>query len=186
MPGVRPLVIAAAALLIASCGARDRAANGSAEANASAGPAKPRVEGGGGTATIALAPGEYETTVEVLRIGMAGGPRLPGGMIPPAPPPTVVRSCLTPEQARRPDANFLTGSGAQAGCVYENLAMEGGRIVGAATCDLQGTRVRTVMDGRFGADSYEMSSQSRIETNGLTIETDSRITSRRTGDCPGR
>jgi hypothetical protein len=185
---MRPLVVAAAALLIASCGARERTANGSAEVNASAAPATPATQGGeGGAAAIAaLTPGEYETTIEVLRIDMTGGPALPAGVIPPVPPPTTIRSCLTPDQARRPDANFLTGSGAQAGCVYDNLAMDGGRIVGAATCDAQGTRVRTVMDGQFSSVGYTMSSQSRIQTNGMTIETDSRITSRRIGDCPGR
>jgi hypothetical protein len=115
-----------------------------------------------------------------------GGPRIPGGIVPPVPPPSTVRSCLTPEQARRPDAGFLTGKGAQAGCAYENLTMSDGRIQGAVTCDSQGTRVRTTMDGRFGSDSYTVESQSRIETNGMTIESAGRATSRRIGDCPAR
>ena len=106
-------------------------------------------------------------------------------MTSPIPPSTTVRSCLTADKARRPDANFLTGSGAQGGCNYENLTMDGGRIQGAVTCNSQGTQMRTVMSGRFAADGYRMESESRIEANGVTIETASRITTRRIGDCPG-
>lgn len=180
-------ITAAAALLIVSCGSQEKAGNGSAEGNA-AGAAAPATEGGGGggggAATASLAPGEYETTIEVLRINMVNGPNLPAGMTTPVPPPTTVRSCLTPEQARRPNANFLTGSGAQAGCNYENLTMDGGRIQGAVTCSNQGTRMRATMNGQFGADGYTMESDSRIEADGMTMETASRITSRRIGDCP--
>jgi hypothetical protein len=185
----RFFAIAAAALLIASCGDRREAGNGSAPANATADAGKPADATRARTAPAemaALTPGEYETTIEVLRMDIVGGPRIPGGIVPPVPPPSTVRSCLTPEQARRPDAGFLTGKGAQAGCAYENLTMSDGRIQGAVTCDSQGTRVRTTMDGRFGSDSYTVESQSRIETNGMTIESAGRATSRRIGDCPAR
>lgn len=182
---MRPVITAAAALLLASCGSQEKAGNGSADANA-AGASPPSAEaGGGGAASASLAPGQYETTIEVLRINMVDGPNLPAGMTSPVPPPTTVRSCLTPDQARRPNANFLTGSGAQGGCNYENLTMTRGRIQGAVTCNNQGTIMRTTMNGQFSADGYAMESESRIEANGVTMETASRITTRRIGDCPG-
>lgn len=189
---MRRCITALAALLIVSCGSQEKAANGSAAGN-EAGAAQPATSGGtgtesgggGGAATASLTPGEYETRVEVLRINMVNGPNLPAGITTPVPPPTVARSCLTADKARRPDANFLTGSGAQGGCTYENLSMEGGRIQGAVTCSSEGTRMRTTMNGQFGADGYSMESESRVEAGGMTMETASRITTRRIGDCPG-
>lgn len=184
---MRPLLLAGAALLAASCGGREQAGNDAAGANASApaaGAGAAPSPGEGGGAALALTPGEYETRIEVLRLNMLDAPGLPRGMTSPLPPPTTVRSCLTPEQARRPNANFLTGSGAQGGCNYENFSMAGGRIQGSVVCDNAGTRMRTTMNGQFTASGYQMESESRIETNGVTMETASRITTQRLGDCP--
>lgn len=183
---MRRSITVAAALLIASCGSQEKAGNGSAQGN-DAGASEPSAEAGtsgGGAAAASLTPGQYETRIEVLRINMVNGPDLPAGMTPPIPPPTVARSCLTPDNARRPDANFLTGSGAQGGCNYENLSMDGGRIQGVVTCSSQGTNMRTTMNGQFTADGYSMESESRVKASGVTIETASRITTRRIGDCP--
>ena len=103
---MRHKLIAIATLLLAACGSQDKAGNGGA--NAAAGEsAAAEAE----ASAIALTPGEWETTVEVASLNIVGGPQLPGGMTPPLPPPTTIRSCLTPEQAARPNANFLTGSG---------------------------------------------------------------------------
>lgn len=181
------IVTAAAALLLVSCGSRDQAGNQStdnAAGNAAAGEAG--AEGGpaAGGATIALRPGQWETIVEVLRLNMADMPNMPAGMTTPLPPPTTVRSCLTPEQARQPNANFLTGSGDQGGCTYQDFSMAGGRIRGTVTCNSQGTNMRTTMDGTFGGDSYRIESESQVSANGATIDTATRITARRIGDCP--
>ena len=184
----RIVTAAVAALLLASCGSRDQAGNGGAGGeggNAAAG-GEAAAEGGAGPggATVSLQPGQWETTVEVLRLNMANMPNMPAGMTTPLPPPTTVRSCLTPEQARQPNANFMTGSGDQGGCTFENFSMAGGRISGTVTCNSQGTSMRTTMNGRFAADSYEMESESQVSANGATIDTASRIVSRRIGDCP--
>jgi hypothetical protein len=174
---MRHKLIAIATVLAAACGSPDKAGNGAANAGAGESAAT------GGTA-IALTPGEWETTVDVTGLNIVGGPQLPGGMSPPLPPPTTIRSCLTAEQAARPNANFLTGSGERGGCNYEDFSMAGGRIQGTVTCSSGGTTMRTTMNGRFGADSYETESQSRITTNGMTMETAGRTRSRRVGDCP--
>jgi len=168
---------AAATLLLAACGSPDKAGNGAAAAGASE-----SASAGGGT--IALTPGEWESTVEVTQLNIISGPRLPGGMTQPLPPTTTIRSCLTPEQAARPNANFLTGSGESGGCNYENLSMAGGRIQGIVTCAGEGMTIRTTVTGRFTADSYETESQSRMTSEALTMETSGRARSRRIGDCP--
>ena len=74
-------------------------ANGAAPANAAA---PVGTEGGGAPAAMAeLRPGQWETTVEVLRMDM---PNMPQGVTLPKQGPVTIRSCLTPEQARRPNA----------------------------------------------------------------------------------
>ena len=183
---------ALAALLIISCGSQDEAGNGGAQGNAPApsesadeAAAEGGGESGGAVAMVSMAPGEYETRIETLRFNMVGGPGLPGGMTPPVPPPMTVRSCLTPEEAARPRADFF-GGGAQAGCSYEDFSMSGGRIQGTMTCASRGATMRITMNGQFTAEGYQMEQESRVESGGMTTETASRITSRRIGDCPAR
>jgi len=185
---------AAAALLLVSCGGRDEAGNEGAPASGgnatAAGNAQAGADGGDGGAAAAagavaeMRPGQWETTVEVLRVDMGNVPGMPPGMTPPGQGRTSVRSCLTPEQARRPNANFMTGAD-QAGCTYENFSMAGGRVRGTATCNQAGSTVRTTIDGSFAAESYRIETQSQVSTNGMNVETSTRISGRRIGDCPG-
>lgn len=174
---------ALAALLIASCGSQEKAGNANAQGN-SAAPSDKAEEAAGSAASTSMTPGQYETVIETLRLNMTAGPGLPGGMTPPVPAPVTVRSCLTPEEAARPRADFFSGGAAQAGCSYENFSMSGGRMQGTMTCASQGARMRITMNGRFTADGYQMEQESRVEAGGFTTETASRITSRRIGDCP--
>ena len=185
------ITAAAAALLLVSCSGQNGAGNGSANAaggNEAAAGADAAPEAGSAAAPAAamaqLSPGQWETRVEVLRLNMSDVPNMPAGVTPPMPPPTTVRSCLTPEQARQPNAGFLTGGENQSGCTYEDFSMTGGRMQGIVTCTREGTTVRATVNGSFTADSYAMESESRVTANGMTVETASRVTSRRIGDCP--
>ena len=168
-------------LLLAACSGQDGnegvAANGAAAES----------EGGsssGGTAGVALQPGQYETTVETTRVAMSNVPGMPAGIAPPTIPPTTIRSCLTPEQAARPSANFLSGKGDAGGCGYSDFSMEGGRMRGTLQCSSAGSTMRATFDGQFTADGYQMTSQSQVNANGMTVESETRTTSRRIGDCP--
>jgi len=165
---MRKTTSAIAVLLLAACGqgGNEQAANGAS---------------GDGSASVALQPGQYETTVEVTRMSVAN---MPGGMTPPTPPPTTVRSCLTPEQAAQPNANFLSGSGDTGGCEYSNFSMDGGRMRGTVECSSEGSTMRSTFDGRIGGDGYQMTSQAQVTASGMTMEMDTRTTARRIGDCP--
>jgi hypothetical protein len=169
---------AIALLLLAACGGQsgnEAGGNATGDAEAPGG-------GGGGAASVALQPGMWETTVEVVRMNM---PNMPAGMNPPMPPPTTVNYCLTAAQAAQPNANFLTGSGEAGGCTSENLSMANGRIQGVVTCSAQGTSMRSTMDGQFTPTSYEMTTQVETNAAGQTVEMETRTRARRTGDCPG-
>jgi hypothetical protein len=128
-----------------------------------------------------MQPGEWETTVEVVRME---APNMPQGMNMPMPAATTIRTCLTAEQVSRPNAGFLTGKGDASGCTYENFSMAGGRIQGSVQCSSQGTTMRSTFNGQFSATSYEMTQQVETGAQGMTMEMESRTSGRRIGDCP--
>ncbi len=178
---MKPPAAALAALLVISCSSQDKAANGSAETNAGA-PAVQAAAAGPAATAIAFEPGQWEITVEILRASM---PNMPAGATPPPQPPIIVRHCLTPEQAARPNANFLTGSSDTAGCTSENLTMRGGRLQGVVQCNSEGNTMRSTLDGQFTPTSYALDTQVHTVSAGMTMDLATRTSARRTGDCPG-
>ena len=181
---MRTMMMAGTVMLLVSCSGGEEkggnaAANGAAAANQSAA-STPQAGGNAAGATAQLSPGRWETTVEILRMDM---PNMPPGAALPKQGPITVRSCLTPEQARRPTGGFMTGGRDQAGCNYENFAMTGGRVQGTVTCNHQGSRTRSTVNGTFSAEAYRMEIDAEVESSGVTVRTANRITGRRIGDC---
>jgi hypothetical protein len=161
----------AAIVLVAACsgqgGGNEAAADGAAPA-------------GSGTTDVAFLPGQWETTVTVARMTVPG---MPDGMTPPPIPPTTVSHCMTPEEARRPNADFLSGNTEGSGCELQDFSMTGGRLRGTITCASEGATMRSVMDGQFTPTSYEMTSQVETAANGMTMQMEARTSARRVGDC---
>ena len=167
-----------AILMLAACGGQSGGGN---EAGDNAAGGAEAGSSGGGAASVALQPGMWETTVEVVRMNV---PNMPAGASRPLPPPQTVNYCLTAAQAAQPNANFLTGSGEAGGCTSENLSMANGRIQGTVTCNAQGAQMRSTMDGQFTPTSYEMTTQVQTSQAGMTVDMETRTRARRTGDCP--
>jgi hypothetical protein len=171
----------AATLLLAACsgqGGNEQDANAAGNQASGGGSGG---EAGGGAASVALQPGMWETTVEVTRLSVSN---MPQGITPPTPPPTTASYCLTAEQAAQPSAGFLTGGGEAGGCSYENFSMANGRMSGSVQCNVAGTSSRSTFDGQFTPSSYEITTQVTATAAGMTTETETRTTARRTGDCP--
>jgi hypothetical protein len=178
---MRLAVATAAIAMLAACSGGGGGGNEQAPANAAGNAAGTESGGGGETASVSLQPGQWETTVQVTRMDV---PNMPQGVTPQTPPPTTIRSCITPEQAARPNADFLTGSGETGGCSYENFSMAGGRIQGTVSCNSQGTTMRSTFDGQFTPSSYEMNTQVETNAGGMAMNMATRTTARRVGDCP--
>jgi hypothetical protein len=168
--------IAIAAVLVASCGGPSGNRQAAEDGNAAT-PAG----GGGTTAAVAMQPGQWEIVTEVVRMDV---PNMPKGVSAPTPPPTTVRTCLTPQQAGAPSGGFLTGSGEGGGCTSRNMSMAGGRIQGVVQCDQQGSTMRSTMDGRFSPTSFEVNQQVETSAQGMNMTIQSRTSGRRVGDCP--
>jgi hypothetical protein len=175
---MRHAIAASAALLLAACGGQDGGNGQANDGNATA-------PGGGGSAAgggnVAMQPGEWETTTQVLSMNV---PNMPQGATPPTPPPTTVRSCLTQDQAAQPSADFITGSGENGGCTSENFSMANGRMQGTVQCSAEGASMRSTVDGSFTPTSYDVRQQVQTSAQGISMTMESRTTGRRLGDCP--
>ncbi len=174
-----PAAIFATALLAACSGQsgnEQAAANGAAPAEA--GQPTP---GAADASLVSLQPGEWETTVEVLRMEIPG---MPAGMNAPTVPAVTTRHCLTPEEAAQPNAEFFNGNAAGASCQRENFTIANGQVNGTIVCAAEDATMRSEMNGRFTPDSYEMTARTQTTGQGMTMNGETRIRARRVGDCP--
>ena len=166
------LLCAAALLALAGCGEEARRGNMSADEVASE------------LASVKIEPGQWEATNEIVSVDAPGMP--PGvldGMIGKK---TTMRNCVTPEQAAKPDANFLT---AQQGsnCSYQDFSMSGGEMKGTMTCQGGETPGRMVMEmaGEYGPTSYDMTMDMKTSElpGGMSMTVKARTTGKRVGAC---
>lgn len=94
-------------------------------------------------------------------------------------------SCLTPEQAAKPSAEFFQGK--QSGCTYEKFAMEGGKIDAVMTCANGGQNQKMTMTGVYGAEAYDIRISADGEMQpGMPMSMTMAISSKRTGECTGK
>jgi hypothetical protein len=181
-------IAAIATLLLAGCGsqsANQQSANQQAGGNQQAAPAQTATAAAGGNGGLNIQPGEWEITME-MRTTQASG--MPAGMTIPQMPPSTIRSCVTPEQVSRANANFLSGGGhAGMNCDYSGVTVAGGRIQGTSTCSRAGMEARVVMDGSFTPTSYDINQQMQSTTHGRAISSTNHLVGRRIGECtPGQ
>lgn len=99
---------------------------------------------------------------------------------------TAASNCITPEQAARPSAKFLSAQ-QNSDCTYQDFRMEGGKLSGRMTCSggqMLGDMV-TVMNGDYGPRGYDMTMH--METPGLPggdkITITARTRGERVGEC---
>jgi hypothetical protein len=140
-------------------------------------------------ASVKLTPGQWETTVEIIDVKMEGLPEgAPAGMMNNMiGTTTTVKSCITPEQAEKPNADFLSAQ-KDANCSYSAFDMSGGLIKAAMTCsgkDRPG-ELKLNMTGKYGSSSYEMNQDMTMAgfQPGMSMAMKSKVSGRHIGDCP--
>ena len=134
-------------------------------------------EVGGELAKMRINPGLWELRTEVVDVT---GPDLPrevrDRMIGPR---SRVENCISPEQAARPDANFLAGSQNRQ-CRYRDFAVENGRVSGDMDCG----DASAEMQGSFAPDRYDMRiSMDGPAPGGERMRLTLRASGRRIGEC---
>lgn len=138
---------------------------------------------------VKLTPGQWETTVEIIDVKMEGLPEgAPAGMMNNMiGSKTTVKSCITREQAEKPNADFLAAQ-KNANCSYSSFDMTGGLIKAAMICKgkNQPGELKMSMTGKYGADSYEMNQETNMSgfQKGMGMAMKSKVTGRHVGDCP--
>src|SRR3546814_5269619 len=70
---------------------------------------------------------------------------------------TALRYCITPEEAARPNPDFLAAQ-KESHCTYKKMAMDGGTINAEVVCEQpegQG-RIQSKMTGHYAPGTYDM------------------------------
>lgn len=135
---------------------------------------------------LQIQPGLWETSSEIVSADAPGMPReMLAGM---RGQRNATRHCITPEQAARPDANFLAQQ-EQGNCTYRDFSMADGRMRGTMTCGADGSegQMTMAMDGDYGPERYDLTMD--MTTAGLPgggeMRIEARTSGRRIGDCEG-
>ena len=183
-----PMVLAGSAMLVlAACDKGSKEGGADAARNQSVGEVASEMK------KISLRPGEWETTQEVVDVKIEGAPEgMPkGAMDAMKGRKTTVKSCITPEQAANPSADFLTAQ-KDSKCTYSGFEMAGGAIKGAVSCpspDGKGKADITIA-GSYGAETYQMTMEMQAagmggpQTTAMTMHMKMRTSGKRVGECP--
>ncbi len=172
----------AAAILLAACGGdadTDGAVSGDEIAAEAANMIQPQ-------------PGLYRTSFELLEVNVPGASDAVkqgvqaqmGGAAEVAKPITY---CLTPEQAAANGAQEMAKRMAEGDCTVARFDVSGNNISTEMQCTGGGAGpTRVVMDGQMTATSSTMTQTAEMDLPGVgKIQTKTRISAERVGDCPG-
>lgn len=94
-------------------------------------------------------------------------------------------SCLTPEEAAKPEGDFFQ-KGAE-GCTYEHFTMADGKIDARMKCDQDGRTQVMTMAGTYGEDNYAIKMNADGEmAPGMPMSMAMTVSSKRVGECNGK
>lgn len=180
---MRMLIVAMTSALLAGCGG---------EADVSVTNASPEEVANrlaaSGDGNLGLRPGRWESKVELVSVDAPG--------LPPEALETMrsafassnesgVASCLTAEEAKKPAADFFTGSGGNE-CRYETFELGGGKLDSKLNC--KGAEL--AMNGTYSAEDFAMTMTTKTETARVAegapqMNLTMQVKASRTGDCDG-
>lgn len=176
-----PLTLAAVLLPLAACKQKAVEATNEKPSEVAA-----KVAAANGAGTVHFSPGRWETRIRMVKMDMNGVPPEAKQMMEKMMGQgRTVTSCLTPEQAEKPDGKFF--GQADRNCTYDHFSMGGGKLDAKLTCKTaHGLQVMT-MNGTFTGESYDSTMQMEGKGptgEGMTMTMD--VSAKRTGDCTGK
>lgn len=134
-------------------------------------------------ASLKMRPGQWEAANEIVSATAPGIP--PEALRSMVGQKTTASSCVTPEQAAKPSANFLAGQ-KDSDCTYQDFSMDDGRMKGTMNCSLPNMPGKTVMkmDGKYSPVAYDMNMDMNVGLpGGVNMNVKARTTGRRIGEC---
>jgi hypothetical protein len=157
--------------------------------NASAEEVQAKVAASG--ASQALKPGRWEGQVEVTELQMPGMPPAAAAqMKSQMAKASKFASCLTPEEAKKPTAEFFGRKGN--GCRYDRFTMHDGKIDAVMSCATPGAKAAAMtmtMNGTYAPDHFELAMTSKMAggagqpAGGMSMAM--KMNSRNIGACKG-
>jgi len=139
----------------------------------------------GADGAMASKPGEWEVTTAFSDITAPGlPPEMQGKMKEQMAKGSVIKTCLTEEQASNPGAEFLGGN--KQDCSFSKFDRSGSKLTAEMSCKAQGgMTMKSAMEGTFEAESYAMTVSTKMEGSPMgAIEMKGSVTGKRIGDCP--
>jgi hypothetical protein len=136
-------------------------------------------------ADFKLQPGRWESSMKIESMEMAGMPPEAKAMMDKSLlAERHIATCLTPEQAAKPGANFFNQG--KSGCLFEHYTMADGKIDGTMTCNHGPEKMTLTMAGQYSPDSYEVHTKSTATMpGGQAMTSTMTMRSHRAGDCKG-
>ncbi len=130
-------------------------------------------------------PGRWESSVKIAKIDMPGMPAAMQEQMKQHMSVTQTYvSCLTPEEAEKPDADFFQPG--QSGCKYSKFDMGAGKVAAEMTCEHDGVSQQMQMTGTYSEESYSMDISTDGEfAPGQRMSMTMNVSSHRVGDCTG-
>jgi hypothetical protein len=172
------IATAAAALSLGGCKKKD-----SVEANnASVQSVADKVAASG----IKPKAGQWVSTVKIDKMDIAGMPPQAKAMMQQRiGQARTATSCLTPEQANKPDASFFQQ--ASKDCSYDHFSMTDGKIDAKMTCKHGAASQTMLMSGTYSEESYNIAINTQGEAQpGMPMTMAMSVASKRTGECTGK
>ncbi len=131
--------------------------------------------------------GRWEMTMKTEKLEIAGlPPEAQAAMKSAMTAARTLTTCLTPEQAAKPNAEFMAGP-EEGGCKYDKFAIGNGRIESVMACDMGGGKKRTMTtSGTYSPDQYAMRVTSQgNEVRGMPSSMEMSVEAKRVGECDG-
>ena len=141
-----------------------------------------------GGADSFVRPGLWESKVTLEEMSMPGMPKdVAAKMAGATGKAEVNRSCLTPEEAKRPKEDFFAGN--TKNCRYDHFTMAGGKIDAVMKCTGEGAGHTMTMQGGYTPDTYDMRMTMNAEGGqgaaaGMTMKM--HVEAKRVGECTGK
>jgi Asp-tRNA(Asn)/Glu-tRNA(Gln) amidotransferase B subunit len=134
---------------------------------------------------IRMKPGRWEATMKMDKMEIPNLPPQAKAMMDKQIGVTQTQaSCLTPEQAERPAADFFQAGAS--GCKYDSFVMAGGKLDAAMVCTERGAEVKIDMTGTYSETNYALTMNMAGEAQpGMPMSTQMTIAARNVGECTG-
>lgn len=179
-----PSLAVALALPLAACGSSSSPTIH--EENASVSEVSKSVEQASASGALRFNPGRWESNISIDEMSIPGLPPQAQAMMKKRMGQLQTTShCLTPEDAKKPTADFFSG---KSDCRYDHFTMAGGTLDAKMVCSHGGESQTFELNGTYSPDAYQMVMQGSVTGGGEGHQMNMKmhVDAKRVGACTGK